>query len=65
MDQYFDEINKIIQAKKTSKRVLFMLMDVVELRRNYWIPKREDCNPKTIDQIHKEVQEQEQNTKGW
>ena len=33
-----------------------MLRDVVELRANKWIPRREDYNPKTIDQIHKEAQ---------
>ena len=37
-----------------------MLRDVVELRDNKWVPRREEhCNPidyKTIDQIHKEAQ---------
>ena len=34
-----------------------MLRDVVELRVNKWVPRREDnYNPKTIDQIHKEAQ---------
>ena len=46
-------------------RVHFMLMDVVELRKCNWIPQKEDGNPKTIDQIHKEVQGPEKNTKGW
>ena len=34
-----------------------MLRDVIELRQNKWIPRREEnYNPKTIDQIHKEAQ---------
>ena len=34
-----------------------MLRDVVELRDNKWIPRREEnYNPKTIDQIHKEAE---------
>ena len=34
-----------------------MLRDVVELRANNWIPRREEnYNPKTIDQIHKEAE---------
>ncbi len=43
-----------------------MLRDVVDLRQNKWVPRREEnYNPKTIDQIHKEaqmekVQQQEQ-----
>ena len=34
-----------------------MLRDVVELRDNNWVPRREEnYNPKTIDQIHKEAE---------
>ena len=32
-----------------------MMQDVVDLRNNGWVPRREDNNPKTIDQIHKEA----------
>ena len=56
MEQYFEQIGKIIAAKKISLRVIFVLRDVVELRDNKWVPRREDSyNPKTIDQIHKEA----------
>ena len=35
-----------------------MLRDVVDLRKNKWVPRREEnYNPKTIDQIHKEAKE--------
>ena len=57
MEQYFEQIGKIIAAKKISLTVIFMLRDLVELRDNKWVPRREDnYNPKTIDQIHKEAQ---------
>ena len=42
MQQYFDQINKIISGKKTSLRVSFMLRDVVDLRKNKWVPRREE-----------------------
>ncbi len=32
MDQYFQQMDKIIKQKKTSSRVRFMLQDVIELR---------------------------------
>ena len=32
-----------------------MMQDVIDLRNNDWVPRREDNNPKTIDQIHKEA----------
>lgn len=33
MDQYFANINKIIQRKNTSARTRFMLLDVTDLRK--------------------------------
>ncbi len=42
IQQYFDQINKIIAGKKVSKKVIFILRDVVDLRQNKWIPRREE-----------------------
>ncbi|XP_053379539.1 eukaryotic translation initiation factor 4 gamma 1-like [Mercenaria mercenaria] len=60
MDQYFQQMGKIVNEKKTSSRVRFMLQDVMDLRTNKWVPRRVDNNPKTIDQIHKEVAQEAQ-----
>ncbi|KAJ9596731.1 hypothetical protein L9F63_012237 [Diploptera punctata] len=38
---------------EVSSRVRFMLQDVIELRQNKWVPRRDDSNPKTMDQIQK------------
>ena len=62
VDQYFAHINKIISARKTSFRVRFMMQDIVDLRSNGWVPRREDKNPKTIDQIHREAADQAKKT---
>lgn len=59
MDQYFQQMDKIIKEKKTSSRIRFMLQDVLDLRRNNWVPRRGDQGPKTIDQIHKEAEMEE------
>uniref|UniRef100_A0A8C8JU75 Eukaryotic translation initiation factor 4 gamma 1 n=1 Tax=Oncorhynchus tshawytscha TaxID=74940 RepID=A0A8C8JU75_ONCTS len=59
MDQYFVQIDKIIKEKKTSSRIRFMLQDVLDLRRNTWVPRRGEQGPKTIDQIHKEAELEE------
>lgn len=40
----------------------FMMQDIVDLRTNDWVPRREDNNPKTIDQIHKEAADQAKKT---
>ncbi|XP_062567019.1 eukaryotic translation initiation factor 4 gamma 1-like isoform X2 [Saccostrea cucullata] len=60
MDQYFNQMDKIVIEKKTSSRVRFMLQDVIDLRKCKWVPRRDDNNPKTLDQIHKEAQKEEQ-----
>ena len=39
-----------------------MMQDIVDLRKNDWVPRREDNNPKTIDQIHKEAADQAKKT---
>ena len=38
-----------------------MLQDVIDLRNARWIPRRQDVNPKTIDQIQKEAHEEHLN----
>ncbi|XP_048102582.1 eukaryotic translation initiation factor 4 gamma 1a isoform X2 [Alosa alosa] len=59
MDQYFNQMEKIIKERKTSSRIRFMLQDVLDVRRNNWVPRRGDQGPKTIDQIHKEAELEE------
>ncbi|XP_016357652.1 eukaryotic translation initiation factor 4 gamma 1-like [Sinocyclocheilus anshuiensis] len=59
MDQYFHQMEKIIKDRKMSSRIRFMLQDVLDLRKNNWVPRRGDQGPKTIDQIHKEAELEE------
>jgi len=55
-DRYFARIKTIIDERKTSSRVRFMLQDLIELRANKWVNKRrKEAGPKTIDDIHKEA----------
>ncbi|KAK9515856.1 hypothetical protein VZT92_026458 [Zoarces viviparus] len=60
MDQYFNQMDKIIKKKKTSSRIRFMLQDVIDLRRCSWVPRRGEQGPKTIEQIHKDAELEEQ-----
>ncbi|XP_068593625.1 eukaryotic translation initiation factor 4 gamma 1a isoform X2 [Cebidichthys violaceus] len=59
MDQYFNQMDKIIKEKKTSSRIRFMLQDVIDLRRCNWVPRRGEQGPKTIEQIHKDAELEE------
>ena len=55
MNSYFSTLDAIVNKRKISNRIRFMIQDVVDLRKTGWKPRREDNNPKTIDQIHREV----------
>lgn len=46
---------------KISSRIRFMLQDVIDLRQSKWISRRQDLNPKTIDQIQKEAEREQMN----
>ncbi|XP_069466444.1 eukaryotic translation initiation factor 4 gamma 3 isoform X4 [Ambystoma mexicanum] len=65
MDQYFNQMDKIVKERKTSSRIRFMLQDIIDLRRCNWVSRRADQGPKTIEQIHKEakIEEQEEQRK--
>ncbi|XP_061689117.1 eukaryotic translation initiation factor 4 gamma 3 isoform X4 [Syngnathoides biaculeatus] len=65
MDQYFHQMEKIVKERKTSSRIRFMLQDVIDLRLHFWVSRRADQGPKTIEQIHKEakIEEQEEQRK--
>ncbi|XP_017890862.1 eukaryotic translation initiation factor 4 gamma 3-like isoform X3 [Ceratina calcarata] len=59
MQDYFNKMQDIVARRnqgKISSRIRFMLQDVIDLRANKWIPRRDDSNPKTIDQIQKEAE---------
>ncbi|XP_062889169.1 eukaryotic translation initiation factor 4 gamma 3-like isoform X3 [Mobula hypostoma] len=60
MDQYFNQMEKIVKERKTSSRIRFMLQDVIDVRMKNWVSRRIEQGPKTIEQIHKEAQIEEQ-----
>lgn len=49
-------------APQISSRIRFMIQDVLDLRANNWVPRRDDNTPKTIDQIHKEAEREQLET---
>nr|XP_034299262.1 eukaryotic translation initiation factor 4 gamma 3 isoform X2 [Crassostrea gigas] len=58
VDQYFNQMDKIVQEKTISSRVRFKLQDVIDLRKCNWIPRGNPQTPKTLYQIHKEVKKE-------
>ncbi|XP_076863790.1 eukaryotic translation initiation factor 4 gamma 3 isoform X3 [Brachyhypopomus gauderio] len=60
MDQYFNQMEKIVKERKTSSRIRFLLQDVIDLRLHNWVSRRADQGPKTIEQIHQQAKLEEQ-----
>uniref|UniRef100_A0A672G524 MIF4G domain-containing protein n=1 Tax=Salarias fasciatus TaxID=181472 RepID=A0A672G524_SALFA len=60
MDQMFNQITKLIEECQTSTQIRFMLQDVVALKEKNWVPRKADQGPKTILQVHKEAEMEQQ-----
>ncbi|KAF9582192.1 hypothetical protein BGW38_000527 [Lunasporangiospora selenospora] len=63
MDVYFVRMQELTKSSKLSSRVRFLVQDVIDMRANNWVSRREVSGPKTIAEIHeqaaREHQEQE------
>jgi len=56
MESYFVRLNAFTKNdKQVSPRIRFTCKDVIDLRRNKWIPRREKLVAKTIDEVHAEA----------
>lgn len=55
LDTFFDKMQEIIEQRKTSSRIRFLLQDVIDLRKKNWVSRHKEAGPKTIEQIHKEA----------
>ncbi|KFM66122.1 Eukaryotic translation initiation factor 4 gamma 3, partial [Stegodyphus mimosarum] len=59
MDDYFAEMQRIVDNHLTSSRVRFLLQDVIDLKKDNWIPRKAESNSKIIDEIHKEAESED------
>lgn len=50
----FNEYKGSISDKEYSARIRFMILDVVELRENDWVPRREEVRPQRIKNFYRE-----------
>jgi len=60
-NSYFVEISRLSKdSKNVSSRLRFMLRDLIDLKRNNWVPRRVEEKAKTFAQIHSEVAKEEE-----
>ncbi|XP_060207480.1 eukaryotic translation initiation factor 4G-like isoform X1 [Lycium barbarum] len=65
MDAYFDMMMTMANNTDLSTRVRFMLMDIIDLRKNKWQQRRKVEGPKKIEEVRRDaVQERRRSTRG-
>lgn len=52
----FDNVQTILDNCKISSRIKFMLMDLIDLRKNHWVLAKKESGPKTIQEIHDDAE---------
>lgn len=57
MDYYFKHIENLEKDNTFSARIRFMFQDLLELRTNNWVPRRQENVPKTITEVHQEAKQ--------
>ncbi|XP_022732657.1 eukaryotic translation initiation factor-like [Durio zibethinus] len=55
-DMYFSRLKELTTNPQLAPRLRFMVRDVLDLRANNWIPRREEVKAKTITEIHSEAE---------
>jgi len=58
MDQYFDRLKQIVSNDIYPMRIRFLIQDVVEMRRNKWMPRKigkTPEGPRTIQQVREDA----------
>ncbi|XP_027330944.1 eukaryotic translation initiation factor-like isoform X1 [Abrus precatorius] len=55
-DMYFSRLKELSTNPQLAPRLRFMVRDVLDLRNNNWIPRREEVKAKTITEIHSEAE---------
>ncbi|XP_055864822.1 uncharacterized protein LOC106064005 isoform X2 [Biomphalaria glabrata] len=57
IDKYFTRITQLAAISKS--RLKFALCDVLDLRKNKWVPRTKTTGPKTLEEIHKDFKEEQ------
>ncbi|KAG6469038.1 eukaryotic translation initiation factor-like [Zingiber officinale] len=55
-DAYFNRLKELTRNPQLAPRLRFVVRDVLDLRVNSWIPRREEVKAKTISEIHSEAE---------
>ena len=54
MEAYFQRLNIISRDRNVPSRFRFLCRDVIDLRSNNWVPRREELKAKKLNEVHRE-----------
>nr|GME00004.1 eukaryotic translation initiation factor 4G-like isoform X1 [Ipomoea batatas] len=60
MDTYFEILSNLANNTDLSSRLRFMLMDVIDLRKNNWQQRRKVEGPKKLEELHRDAHQERQ-----
>ncbi|XP_078438537.1 eukaryotic translation initiation factor-like [Wolffia australiana] len=55
-DFYYSSLRDLASNTQLAPRLRFMIHDILDLRSNNWVPRREEIKAKTISEIHSEAE---------
>lgn len=55
-DMYFNRLRELATNPQLAPRLRFLIRDVLDLRTNNWVPRREEVKAKKITEIHSEAE---------
>uniref|UniRef100_A0A1J3G2H2 Eukaryotic translation initiation factor isoform 4G-2 n=2 Tax=Noccaea caerulescens TaxID=107243 RepID=A0A1J3G2H2_NOCCA len=55
-DMYFQRLKEVAMHPQLELRLRFMVQNVIDMRANNWVPRREEVKAKTITEIHSEAE---------
>ncbi|KAM1550438.1 hypothetical protein PS1_043233 [Malus domestica] len=55
-DGYFNRLKELTTNTQLAPRLRFLVRDVLDLRSNNWVPRREEVKAKTISEIHSDAE---------
>lgn len=56
LEGFMARLQRLAESKELPARIKFLIKDVVDMRKNKWVPRRETFTAKKLDEVHAEAE---------